>query len=71
MVKMTYAIAALAVGIGLGYYHAFSDVNNGMCKDPAFATNIATLQAKCPTGLSTFDLISYYDRLGSYSTIPK
>mgnify|MGYP001586943568 CR=1 FL=1 len=70
MAKMTYAIIAAVVAAGFGYYYAFSEVGNGMCKDPNFATNIATLKTSCPN-VNTLDLIKYYERMGVYSSIPK
>lgn len=70
MTKMTYQLLAVAIAAGFGYYLAFSEVRNGMCKDPSFATNIATLKTSCP-GTSTYELIKYYERMGTYSSIPK
>ncbi len=70
MVEMKYAIITAALTAGLGYYFAFSRVNNGMCKDPTFMSNMGTIQANCPN-VSTLDLIKYYERFGAYSGIPK
>lgn len=71
MTEMKYAIAAMAITGALGWYLAYDRVRSSMCADPAFITiNAPALYAKCST-LSTYDIIQYYERLGTYSTIPK
>ena len=58
--QMKNAIIAAAIALVGGYYIAMNHVGDKMCKDSAFATNIAKITAKCPN-ISTYELIKYYE----------